>query len=337
MPLDKPIDAPASCPGTKSESAGKSDTCVGCPNQAACASGEAAKPDPALAEIVKQLKEPVSHKILVMSGKGGVGKSTLAAQVSLALSVDLNKDEEDEEDADKVVGLLDVDICGPSMVQMMGLKGREVVQSGSGWQPVYVDEHLCVMSIGFMLPDQNSPIAWRGARKTGMIKTFLKDVDWGELDYLIVDSPPGTSDEHITLVQCLRECDVDGALIVTTPQEVSLLDVRKEINFCKKAGIKVLGVVENMAGFVCPHCSECSEIFFPSSGGAEKMCKEMQVPYLGKIPLDPAISQASELGKSVFESAPDSKGVIALNALVKKIRASVEGKNLAMNGEKRTE
>lgn len=309
-----PANAPTSCPGTESESAGKADACAGCPNQAACSSGEAQGPDPDIEAIARRLKEPVKHKILILSGKGGVGKSTLAAQLSLCLSSNHSLD----------VGLLDVDVCGPSAPHMLNVSGEEVRMSNSGWSPVYVEENLGVMSIGFMLPGKDDAVIWRGVRKTGLIKQFLRDVDWGELDYLIVDAPPGTSDEHISLVQLLKGADVDGAVIVTTPQEVSLLDVRKEINFCRKSGTKVIGVVENMSGFVCQHCNGCTDIFFPSSGGAEKMCKEMGVPFLGKIPLDPVVSQAGELGRSVFaRDGKETAGVEALRRIVGKIRKAV--------------
>lgn len=310
-----PENAPAGCPGTEAESAGKAESCAGCPNQKACASGEAANagPDPDVLAVSRRLKDPVKHKILVLSGKGGVGKSTVAAQLSLCLSTNCGLE----------VGLLDVDVCGPSVPQMLGVTGEEVRMSNSGWSPVYVEENLGVMSIGFMLPTKDDAVIWRGVRKTGLIKQFLRDVDWGELDYLLVDAPPGTSDEHISLVQLLAKADVDGALIVTTPQEVSLLDVRKEINFCRKTGTKVLGVVENMAGFVCQHCNGCTDIFYPSSGGAEKMCDDMGVPYLGKIPLDPRISRAGELGKSVFAEESASPGVQALQSLVAKVRSAV--------------
>jgi Mrp family chromosome partitioning ATPase len=318
-----PLNAPAGCPGVSSSAAGKADSCAGCPNQTACESGEAGKPDPDLDAIAARLRTPVKHKILVLSGKGGVGKSTLAAQLSLCLSSQLELD----------VGLLDVDICGPSAPQMLGVAGEQVRMSNSGWSPVYVEENLAVMSVAFMLPARDDAVIWRGVRKTGLIKQFLRDVDWGELDYLIVDAPPGTSDEHISLVQFMKNCNVDGALIVTTPQEVSLLDVRKEINFCRKSGTTVLGVVENMAGFVCPHCAGCTEIFYPSSGGAEKMCKEMNVPYLGRVPLDSAISRAGELGRSAFVDFPNSPGVLALRRLVSAIRSAVGDKESTSSAE----
>ena len=171
----------------------------------------------------------VKHKILVLSGKGGVGKSTFSAQLAFALA-----------QQGKQVGLLDVDICGPSIPRMLGLMGHEVHQSASGWSPVYVEDNLGVMSIGFMLPTQDDAVIWRGPRKNGLIKQFLTDVVWNELDYLIVDTPPGTSDEHISIVQYLKDAKIDGAVVVTTPQEISMADVRKELNFCKKTGKKRL-------------------------------------------------------------------------------------------------
>lgn len=203
-----------------------------------------------------------------------------------------------------------------------------------------MQDNLGVMSIAFMLPNRDDAVIWRGVRKNGLIKQFLKDTCWGELDFLIIDSPPGTSDEHISLAQYLKKStEVDGALIVTTPQEVSLLDVRKEINFCAKTKIPVLGVVENMSGFTCPNCECCTEIFFPSSGGAEKMSSDMNVPFLGKVPLDPRFSKAGESGVSLFapeddcdeESAggktrrvsADAPSVRALGGIVDKILISV--------------
>lgn len=138
-----------------------------------------------------------------------------------------------------------MDICGPSIPQMLGIRGHEVHQSASGWSPVYVDDNLGVMSVAFMLPKQDDAVIWRGPRKNGLIKQFLSDVDWGELDYLLIDTPPGTSDEHISIVQYLKEVAVDGAVVVTTPQEVAMADVRKELNFCKKTGLRVLGLVRH--------------------------------------------------------------------------------------------
>lgn len=211
------------CVGPSSDEAGKADSCAGCPNQSSCASGETKVDNSQI--LIQNRMASVKHKILVLSGKGGVGKSTFAAQLAFSLALQ-----------GKQVGLLDIDICGPSVPRMLGLVGHEVHQSASGWSPVYVQDNLAVMSVGFMLPSKDDAVIWRGPRKNGLIKQFLTDVVWSELDYLIVDTPPGTSDEHISIVQYLKSCHVDGAVIVTTPQEVSMADVRKEINFCRKTG-----------------------------------------------------------------------------------------------------
>ena len=299
---DIPEDAPDSCPGPKSSTAGKSEGCAGCPSQAACSTGAAALPDPAAVEISRKLAS-VRRKILVLSGKGGVGKSTVAAQLSFALAKSGDQ-----------VGLLDVDICGPSIPRMLGLSGREVHQTAQGWSPVYVEDNLGVMSIGFLLPDPDAAIVWRGPKKHGLIRQFLGDVDWGELDYLVVDTPPGTSDEHLSLLTYLSEAGIDGAVVVTTPQEVALQDVRKEINFCKQAGIRILGVVENMAGLVCGSCGNTCEVFVPTTGGAEVMCRNLGIRFLGRIPLNKAVSLAGEQGHAVLQSVElpvDFTGVVA--------------------------
>lgn len=223
----------------------------------------------------------VKHKILVLSGKGGVGKSSFTTQLSFALS----HDEETQ------VGVMDIDICGPSIPKMFGLDGEQIHQSNSGWSPVYVTDNLGIMSIGFILQEADDAIIWRGPKKNGLIKQFLKDVDWGDLDYLVVDTPPGTSDEHLSVVQYLKESGITGAILITTPQEVALQDVRKEIDFCRKVKIPIIGVVENMAGFVCPSCKGESVIFAPTTGGAKKMAEDTNVRFLGSIPLDPRIGK----------------------------------------------
>lgn len=252
----------------------------------------------------------VKHKILVLSGKGGVGKSTFSAHLSHALASDSSKE----------VALLDVDICGPSIPKIMGLEGEQVHQSGSGWSPVYVEDNLAVMSIGFLLSSPDDAVIWRGPKKNGMIKQFLRDVDWGEVDYLIVDTPPGTSDEHLSIVQYLSGAGIDGAVIITTPQEVSLQDVRKEIRFCKKVNLPILGVIENMSGFVCPKCKNTSQIFPPTTGGAQRMCEELNLPLLGRIPLDPRIGKSCDEGKSFLTEVPDSPAAAAYQSIVQKIR-----------------
>lgn len=302
----KPENAPTGCVGPQSEQAGKASGCAGCPNRAACASGASRGPDPALKEVADRMTH-VKHKILILSGKGGVGKSMVSSQLAWLLSMK------------KQVGILDIDLCGPSIPRIMGVESDEVHQSASGWDPVYVSESLGVMSIGFMLQNKTDAIIWRGPRKNGIIKQFLTDVNWGDIDFLLVDSPPGTSDEHISVAMYMKEANLDGAVIVTTPQEVSLLDVRKEITFCNKVGIKVLGVVENMSGFVCPHCKECTEIFFPTTGGAKAMCQEMNVPFLGAIPLDPQVTRAIDGGECYFAKHPESASTKAFTQVLDNI------------------
>ncbi|KAG8558380.1 hypothetical protein GDO81_016966 [Engystomops pustulosus] len=251
----------------------------------------------------------VKHKILVLSGKGGVGKSTFSAHLAHGLA----------EDEGKQIALLDVDICGPSIPKIMGLEGEQVHQSGSGWSPVYVEDNLAVMSVGFLLGSPDDAVIWRGPKKNGMIKQFLRDVDWGEVDFLIVDTPPGTSDEHLSVIQYLSGAHIDGAVIITTPQEVSLQDVRKEINFCLKVKLPIIGVVENMSGFICPKCKNESQIFPPTTGGAEKMCSDLGIPLLGRVPLDPNIGKSCDTGKSFFTEIPDSPATLS-TLIIQKIQ-----------------
>jgi len=304
---DRPDDAPEDCVGVSSESAGKASSCAGCPNQKLCASGEAKKVDPAVSDVAERLSN-VKRKILVLSGKGGVGKSTVSAQLSFGFAA-----------REMDTGLLDVDICGPSVPRMLGGMGQDVHQSGDGWQPVYINDRLAVMSIGFMLPNQDDAIIWRGPRKNGLIKQFLTDVNWGPLDALFIDTPPGTSDEHLSIVTYLQEASMDGAVIVTTPQEVSLMDVRKEINFCKKVNLPVIGVVENMSGFVCPNCQHEEHIFAPTTGGAEAMCEQMGVPFLGKVPMDGRVAKAGDGGMHFSQLHPDGPVAKAIDSIIDKI------------------
>ncbi|CAF1021539.1 unnamed protein product [Brachionus calyciflorus] len=308
-------EVPEHCPGVSSEKAGKSSACQGCPNQNICASGQANQPDPDI-ELIKDHLKTVKNKILILSGKGGVGKSTVCGQISYALAAHY-------ESENKQIGVLDIDICGPSLPQVFGVQGEQIHQSGSGWSPIFVDENLSLMSIGFLLPSLEDAVIWRGPKKNGLIKQFLRDVDWEELEYLLVDTPPGTSDEHLSIVQYLKPAGLTGAIIVTTPQEVSLLDVRKEITFCKKVGVPIIGVVENMSGFACPKCKVESQIFPPSTGGAEKMCEEMDVNFLGRIPIDPQIGQCCDEGKSFIKEFPNSPATQAYNGIISRIHKFV--------------
>ena len=303
-----PENANQHCPGVKSDDAGKSDACAGCPNQNICASGEAKKEDPTVEEVRAKL-QGVKNVVIVLSGKGGVGKSTVATQLALSLAQDTECD----------VGLLDIDICGPSAPRMLGLEGSDVHRSNTGWSPVYLEDNFAVMSIGFMLPNKDDAVIWRGPRKDGLIRQFLTDVMWEELDYLIIDTPPGTSDEHISTINYLSKTNLLGAIVVTTPQEVALLDVRKEMNFCQKTNTNVIGVVENMSGFVCPSCKCESQIFPPVSGGAAKMCEDFNVQLLSQVPLEPKLLMSCEQGKCYMKEFPDSVTAAKFKEIVEKV------------------
>jgi len=295
------------CPGPESDKAGQGDACAGCPNQQICASAPKG-PDPDIPLITARLAS-VKHKILVLSGKGGVGKSTFTTMLGHAFAAN----------PDAQVGIMDTDICGPSIPKMMGVENETIHVSNAGWSPVWVSENLGVMSVQFMLPNRDDAVIWRGPKKNGLIKQFLKDVEWGDLDYLVVDTPPGTSDEHLSVNSFLKESGVDGAVLVTTPQEVSLQDVRREIDFCRKAGIRILGIVENMSGFVCPNCTHESQIFRATTGGARQLAKDSAIPFLGAVPLDPRIGMSCDFGESFFDSFPDSPACKALRSVVRRV------------------
>lgn len=252
----------------------------------------------------------VKNVWLILSGKGGVGKSSTSSQVALTLATKGYK-----------VGLLDIDITGPSIPHFFNLKDAKVHQSSAGWVPVYTDgtKRLGLMSIGFLQPDRSKSIVWRGPKKTAMIKQFLTDVVWGDLDYLVIDTPPGTSDEHIAIATELQNYSGNlGAVLVTTPQEVAAADVRKELNFCKKVAFPILGVIENMSGYICPHCHDCTNIF--SKGGGQNLAKMYDVEFLGCIPLDPEFVTLVEKGEFVAGYAKTDVAKL-YDALVDKVLA----------------
>ncbi|MBI9080787.1 MAG: Mrp/NBP35 family ATP-binding protein [Pseudodesulfovibrio sp.] len=223
----------------------------------------------------------IKHKIVVMSGKGGVGKSTVATNVAVALSL-----------AGKKVGLLDVDVHGPSVPRLLSLKGKKPHMGDQIMEPVSWSKNLSVMSIGFLLENDRQAVIWRGPIKVTLIKQFVEDVMWGDLDYLIVDCPPGTGDEPLSTLQMLGPTAI--AVIVTTPQGVAIDDVRRSVSFVGDVGNRVLGIIENMSGFVCPDCGSVHNIF--STGGGEDLAKEAGVQFLGRIPLDPEVAHSGDEG-----------------------------------------
>ena len=253
----------------------------------------------------------VKHKIAVISGKGGVGKTLVTVNLAAILVR--------EKGAGKV-GLLDADIHGPCVPKMLGLKGSRLESGPPGIFPVLSEGGIKVVSMAFLLPSDDSPVIWRGPIKMGAIKQLLSEVAWGKLDYLLVDLPPGTGDEPLTILQLLPE--TDGVVIVTIPSEVSGDVVRKAVTFSRMLNVPILGIVENMAGLVCPHCGEEIEVF--TGGVGKRVAEDMGVPFLGSIPLDPGISGDSDCGKSFVEEHPDSVAAKAFGEIVKKIIEVVE-------------
>ena len=246
----------------------------------------------------------IKFKLLILSGKGGVGKSTVAANLAVALS-----------DAGNNVGLLDVDIHGPSIPKLMGLENRQLGMDGQNILPIQINDSLKVMSIGFLLSRDTDAVIWRGPLKFNAIRQFLKDVVWGQLDYLIVDSPPGTGDEPLSVAQLVGS--PADAVIVTTPQDVAIADVRRCVSFCNKLSLPVAGIVENMSGFVCPKCGERIDLF--KSGGGEALAMEMKVPFLGRIPIDPKIVTSGDAGTPFVDKYTRSAAAQAFSSVVKKI------------------
>jgi Mrp family chromosome partitioning ATPase len=234
-------------------------------------------------ELISSTLARIRHKIFVMSGKGGVGKSSVAVNVAAALAA-----------RGRNVGLLDVDIHGPSVPGLLGLTGALDVERGNIIKPKAYTENLGVVSMASLLDDPDQAVLWRGPMKTSAIRQFVSDVDWGSLDYLVVDSPPGTGDEHMTVLKTIPDA---LCLIVTTPQEVSLADVRRAVNFLQYARANILGVVENMSGLICPHCSGQIDLF--KKGGGEELAGRYGLEFLGGVPLDPATVVAGDLGTPV--------------------------------------
>jgi ATP-binding protein involved in chromosome partitioning len=262
-------------------------------------------------EDVKLMKSMshIRHKIIVTSGKGGVGKSTVSSNIAMLLSM-----------RGYEVGLLDADIHGPNIPKMFHIEDAVLHGDNEGIMPVIVPPHLKVMSMAFLVPDSDEPIIWRGPLKIGALRQFLADVRWGELDFLIIDLPPGTGDEPLTVMQLLPEAD--GSVVVTTPQDVALQNSRKSIGFSRKLNIPVLGIIENMSGLTCPHCGKEIDLF--KIGGGEKAAVDLEVPFLGRIPLDPEVVTSGDEGMPIVISDTDSPAAVAYGLIVDEILKRVK-------------
>ncbi|CAL5978536.1 Nucleotide-binding_protein 1 [Hexamita inflata] len=298
------------------------DKCGSCPSKGKCGSSMNTAPSEQNLRIAKSLQN-FGHVILVLSGKGGVGKSTVSTQLAFYLS----------EKMDKKVGLMDVDVCGPSIPTMTNTVGAQVHGSADGWAPIGVTDNLQTVSIGFMLEKTDDAVIMRGPKKHSLIAQFLSEVDWDvkqeefDRNYLIIDTPPGTTDEHLSVINLITQCSAlitDNrpevfSVIVSTPQEVALSDVRKEINFCAKINLTVRGVIENMSGFVCPCCNKETQIFSPTSGGCKKLCEEYKLKFLGRIPMDPLLTRAAEDGVMWGQLTETSLGLDMFKKVVESI------------------
>ncbi|MFA5424091.1 MAG: iron-sulfur cluster carrier protein MrpORP [Phycisphaerae bacterium] len=259
----------------------------------------------------------ITHKIIVLSGKGGVGKSSVAVNLAVWLAM-----------RGKYTGLLDVDIHGPSVPKMLGMAGKLISGAGDKILPMRYGENLEVMSIGFMLEDEKQAVIWRGPMKHNLIQQFVSNVEWGDLDYLIVDCPPGTGDEPLSAVQTLE--NADGAVVVTTPQDVAVADVRRCMTFCGEVNLKVLGVIENMSGFVCPHCGVKTDIF--NNSGGRKIAEEFGVNFLGSIPIDAEVSLQADKGRPAIENKDCSQAARAMEkAFLKLIDGNINTEKIMEN------
>ncbi len=269
------------------------------------------KPGDEKVDKIKQRMDKIKHKIAIISGKGGVGKSLVTANLAIGLARNGRKGK---------VAILDADLTGPCIPKMLGLKGRRLNSGPAGIQPSIGPEDIRVVSMDFLLPSDDAPVIWRGPIKMGAIRQFLEEVAWGNMDYLLVDLPPGTGDESLSILQLLPE--MDGVVIVTIPSEVSQAVVKKAVTFARKMNVPILGIVENMSGMVCPHCGELVEVF--SKGGGARVSDEMGVELLGSIPLDPQVAADSDEGVSFIVEHPDSPASEEFMKIIRKIEEKVE-------------
>ena len=245
-----------------------------------------AEQDAAIKESLGRIK----HKLIIMSGKGGVGKTSTSVNLAIALAGSGHQ-----------VGIIDVDLHGPDIPRMLGISGAPEMDQNQRLMPISYSENLKAISIESFSPNKDDAIIWRGPLKFSAIRQFIGDIEWGDLDFLLIDSPPGTGDEPLTVAQQIPDAK---AIIVTTPQEVALADVRKSINFCRTVNMEIFGLIENMSGLSCPHCAEMIELF--GSGGGERTAAEMDVHFLGRIPIDPNMVACGDSGKCYQEAYPES-------------------------------
>ncbi len=273
-----------------------------------CSSGSCGTPQDQQAQMAQQDNAitrslgKIKNKILVMSGKGGVGKSTVSVNLALGLAAKGHK-----------VGLMDVDLHGPDVIRMLNLTGTlEPPKNATDLvAPLEYNDNLKVVSLEYMMKDRDEAIIWRGPLKIQAIRQFVADMDWGELDYLIIDAPPGTGDEPLSVAQTIP---LVKAVVVTTPQKVALADVRKSLNFCRTVEMEVVGIIENMSGFVCPECNTTVDIF--KTGGGEELSREFDLPFLGAIPMDPKVVIAGDDGVPYLSSDAKSPATEAFAKVV---------------------
>ena len=283
----------------------KDTTCETCNQSSSCSQQEK---EAHAQERLKAKLSHIKHRIMVMSGKGGVGKSTVSTNLAVALSQDGFD-----------VGLLDADIHGPNIPKMLGIEFSHVEGSGQGMIPVEVFPNLKVISMAFFIGDRDNPVVWRGPLKHSAISQFLGEVDWGNLDFLVIDLPPGTGDEPLSVAHLVK--NVDGSIIVTSPQDVALLDSRKSVNFSRMLTIPVIGIFENMSGLICPHCH--NEISLFKKGGGEKGARDLNVPFLGRIPIDPEVVTDCDRGMPFVMAHPDSEATKAFREIARRCKEYV--------------
>ena len=251
----------------------------------------------------------IKHVILVISGKGGVGKTTVAVNLAYSLA-----------GSGSATGLLDIDFHGPNIAKMLGIEGKTLGAVQEGVVPYRVTPLLGAVSISLLMQDKDRPVIWRGPLKMGAIRQLFSDVYWGELDYLIVDSPPGTGDEPLSVCQIVP--DLDGVVVVTTPQDVAILDAKKSVLFAKEVGVPVIGIIENMSGLTCPHCKTVIDLF--SREGGTRASKELGVDFLGRMPIEPNIVRLGDEGKPYIHFHRESEAAKGMDEIVERIKKRTE-------------